>query len=124
MKLFLFALPLTMFAADLTPEMRAVADRISADSMRGHLSFISSDALEGRLTPSRGLDLAAEYIAAQFRRIGLEPAAGDSYFQTTKLLVREQNPEAYVFTITANGQTVQVEPGQTMILPDRALAFD
>jgi Zn-dependent M28 family amino/carboxypeptidase len=50
--------------------------------MRGHLSFLASDALEGRATPSRGLDVAAEYIAAQFRRAGLEPAGDDGYFQT------------------------------------------
>ena len=50
--------------------------------MRGHLSFLASDALEGRGTPSRGLDLAAEYIAAQFRRAGLEPVSPNgSYFQ-------------------------------------------
>ncbi|MBO0797400.1 MAG: M20/M25/M40 family metallo-hydrolase [Blastocatellia bacterium] len=62
---------------------RAVLARISADSLRGHLSFIASDQLEGRKTPSRGLDLAAEYIAAQFRRAALEPAGepGKSYFQ-------------------------------------------
>jgi hypothetical protein len=57
-------------------------DKISANSLRGHLSFIASDLLEGRGTPSRGLDLAAEYIAAQFRRAGLEPAGDDGYFQT------------------------------------------
>ena len=41
---------LVVFAADpkLTPEMQAVTDRITADSLRGHLSFIASDALEGR----------------------------------------------------------------------------
>ncbi len=52
--------------------------------MKGHLSFIASDALEGRDTPSRGLDIAAEYIAAQFRRAGLEPAGDDGYFQTSE----------------------------------------
>jgi Zn-dependent M28 family amino/carboxypeptidase len=57
-------------------------DRISADSLRGHLSFLSSDLLEGRATPSRGLDLAAEYIAAQFRRDGLAAVGDDGYFQT------------------------------------------
>lgn len=61
---------------------QAMLERISADSMRGHLSFLASDLLEGRATPSRGLDLAAEYIAAQFRVIGLEPGVKDSYFQT------------------------------------------
>jgi hypothetical protein len=68
-------------------EIQAALDRISADSLRGHLSFIASDLLEGRNTPSRGLDIAAEYIAAQFRRAGLEPvgeAGSESYFQTSE----------------------------------------
>jgi Zn-dependent M28 family amino/carboxypeptidase len=66
----------------ISREDQAVLDRITADSLRGHLSFIASDLLEGRDTPSRGLDIAAEYIAAQFRRAGLEPAGDDGYFQT------------------------------------------
>jgi hypothetical protein len=73
------------FAAEpvrVTPEMRIVTSHISAGSLRGHVSFLASDLLEGRDTPSRGLDIAAEYIAAQFRRIGLEPAGDDGYFQT------------------------------------------
>ena len=64
-------------------------DHISADSLRGHLSFIASDLLEGRDTPSRGLDLAAEYIAAQFRRAGLEPVGDDGYYQTADMLQGE-----------------------------------
>ena len=63
-------------------DTQGLLDKISANSLRGHLSFIASDALEGRGTPSRGLDLAAEYIAAQFRRAGLEPVGDDGYFQT------------------------------------------
>jgi hypothetical protein len=69
-------------APALSIAMQATVDRISAESMRGHLTFLASDLLEGRDTPSRGLDLAAEYIAAQFRVIGLEPAGNDGYFQT------------------------------------------
>ncbi len=72
-------------AAALTSGQQAVADHITADSLRGNLSFIASDLLEGRATPSRGLDLAAEYIAAQFRRAGLEPIGDDGYFQTAML---------------------------------------
>jgi hypothetical protein len=71
--------------ADLTSQQQAVTDHISAASLRGHLSFIASDMLEGRATPSRGLDLAAEYIAAQFQRAGLEPAGGTDYFQVATL---------------------------------------
>ncbi len=69
-------------APTISAAMQATVDRISADSMRGHLTFLASDLLEGRDTPSRGLDLAAEYIAAQFRAIGLEAVGNDGYFQT------------------------------------------
>src|SRR5436190_20032825 len=72
----------------ITPGVRAILDHVSADSLRGHLSFIASDALEGRNTPSKGLDIAAEYIAAQFRRAGLEPAGDDGYFQTASVTMR------------------------------------
>jgi hypothetical protein len=78
-------------AFQITPEIQTALDRISPDSLRGHLSFIASDALEGRNTPSRGLDLAAEYIASQFRRAGLEPAGDDGYFQNASVLAPRRN---------------------------------
>jgi hypothetical protein len=65
----------------LSAQQSELLSSISADNMRGHLSFLASDALEGRGTPSRGLDIAAEYIAAQFRAAGLEPLGDDGYFQ-------------------------------------------
>ena len=78
----LVALPLLSSAVSLDPATAPLLERISANSMRGNLSFLASDALEGRGTPSRGLDIAADYIAAQFRRAGLEPLGDDGYFQT------------------------------------------
>jgi hypothetical protein len=76
------------------------------------LSFIASDLLEGRNTPSRGLDVAAEYIAAQFRRAGLEPAGDDGYFQTAEWLVSEKDPSAYKFEITSDDHTINVDSQQ------------
>jgi hypothetical protein len=81
----LIALLGTACWAQVTPEMRIVAGHITANSLRGDVSFLASDLLEGRDTPSRGLDLAGEYIASQFRRLGLEPAGDDGYFQTVAL---------------------------------------
>ncbi|MEQ1885083.1 MAG: M20/M25/M40 family metallo-hydrolase [Bryobacteraceae bacterium] len=66
----------------LAPQMRIVIAHITANSLRGHLSFLASDLLEGRDTPSRGLDIAGEYIAAHFRRLNLEPGGDNGYFQT------------------------------------------
>ncbi len=61
----------------LSPAETRLIDSIHANTMKGHISFLASDLLEGRDTPSRGLDLAGEYIASQFRRFGLEPVGAD-----------------------------------------------
>src|ERR1700722_2630045 len=76
----------------LTPEMRVVVGRITANSLRADVSFLASDLLEGRDTPSRGLDIAGEYIASQFRRLGLEPAGDDGYFQS--VVVKPEDPNS------------------------------
>jgi hypothetical protein len=110
--------------ADLTPPMQTVADHISADSMRGHLSFIASDLLEGRATPSRGLDLAAEYIAAQFRRAGLEPAGDDGFFQTATVAVREPNWDGFRMRVTSGGKTLQIDKSEVYLFPDSELNLD
>jgi Zn-dependent M28 family amino/carboxypeptidase len=58
---------------------------ISVDSLRGNLSFLSSDALAGRWTPSPGLEVAAEFIASRFRAAGIGPGNRGSYFQSATL---------------------------------------
>jgi len=85
------------------PEVQAALDRISADSLRGHLSFIASDALEGRNTPSRGLDIAAEYIAAQFRRAGLEAPVDGGYFQNADFFEMSRPKEGLSVVLDRRG---------------------
>ena len=85
--------------AAISLDVRAMLERVSADSLRGNLSFLASDLLEGRGSPSRGLNLAAEYIAAQFRRAGLEPGVGEGYFQTTTLKPRGSEEEQPVSNV-------------------------
>ncbi|HEU0138850.1 MAG TPA: hypothetical protein VFQ79_04035, partial [Bryobacteraceae bacterium] len=57
----------------VSPALAAALEQITPDRLKGDVSFLASDALEGRATPSRGLEVAAEYIAARFRAAGLEP---------------------------------------------------
>jgi hypothetical protein len=92
------------------PDILTALGRIHATSMRGDLSFLASDLLEGRDTPSRGLDIAAEYIAAQFQIAGLEPigalqpsAAGD-YFQKAQMTVVEPNYANFEMKFSAGGR--------------------
>ncbi len=53
--------------------LRIVLNSITPADLKGDLSFLASDALQGRYTPSPGLEVAAEFIASQFRAAGLEP---------------------------------------------------
>ena len=82
-------------STSLAREAQTAIDHIRAAPLRGDLSFLASDLLEGRDTPSHGLDIAAEYIAAQFRSEGLEPGGDDGYFQTARMAVSETNWEDF-----------------------------
>ncbi|MBM3773808.1 MAG: M20/M25/M40 family metallo-hydrolase, partial [Acidobacteria bacterium] len=80
------------------PKPRPAAARpalpaISPAALASHVSFLASDPLAGRETPSPGLDIAAEYIASQFRRAGLKPGLDRSYFQTARVTVIPPDPE-------------------------------
>lgn len=91
--LFALAAPPVQRTPPLTAAERTVTAAIDEDSLRGNLSFLSSDLLEGRGTPSRGLDLAAEFIASRFRSIGLEAVGDDGYFQTVDWPLRGDGPK-------------------------------
>jgi hypothetical protein len=107
-----------------TAEEARVVASISADSLRGNLSFIASDLLEGRDTPSRGLDIAALYIAAQFRRAGLAPAggaAGEGYFQTAKMLRVEPPGESFDLRLRSGARALDVARDRTRVVSLAAL---
>jgi Zn-dependent M28 family amino/carboxypeptidase len=76
---------------------RAVDPRV----LRAHLEFLADDALEGRRPGTRGGELAAKYIAAQFARLGLQPA-GDSgtYYHQVPIITLTPQP-----TVKAGGAT-------------------
>ncbi len=64
-------------------------EAITDTQLRSHLAFIASDALEGRLTPSRGLDIAARFLASHLGRLGLRPAGDNGgYLQDIALTRR------------------------------------
>jgi hypothetical protein len=60
---------------------RPAAPEISRHRLEAHVRFLASDALEGRMTGTAGYRIAAEYVASQFRQLGLEPGGTDGYFQ-------------------------------------------
>jgi hypothetical protein len=103
------ALAAAVALAQTAPTARQIASRLTANDLKADVSFLASDALEGRATPSRGLDIAAEYIAAQFRRAGLEPAGDDGYFQTATFNSFKPNPEGPELTLDVDGKKIAVD---------------
>ena len=82
-------------AATTGTSSSATSAAISENDLRTRLFLISHDSMMGRESGSRGDYLAAEYIAAEFRRLGLEPAGDNgTYFQTVPLWVAAADPQS------------------------------
>lgn len=111
-------------AAQTQPLPARIAASLTAHGLKADVSFLASDALEGRGTPSRGLDVAAEYIAAQFRRAGLEPAGDDDYFQTANFLSVTPNTGMLRLVIESGGKQVAASSGQMALTDPAALDVD
>ena len=64
------------------PSKPARALEILAADMREHVEALASPGFEGRMTGTTGEQKATQYVADEFRRLGLEPAGQNStYFQ-------------------------------------------
>jgi hypothetical protein len=96
-------------AQTASSNLQLISSRLTANDLKADISFLASDALEGRGTPSRGLEIAAEYVAAQFRRAGLEPAGDDDYFQTANYANVTPVVEGMEFTVEGAGGTVKAK---------------
>jgi hypothetical protein len=74
--------------------------RVEAD-----LRFLADDLLEGRGTPSRGLDIAALYLESQLRAAGWEPGNDGSYLQPFEVSVFVTAEADY--RVSINGSPIQ-----------------
>ncbi len=54
--------------------------QITPELLKKYIYFLASDSLKGRNTPSRELDIAADYISKEFASMGVKPVNG-TYFQ-------------------------------------------
>jgi hypothetical protein len=68
--------------ADGDPADAAMAT-IRPEAIRADMRFLADDLLEGRGTATRGQEIAAKFMAAQFEQMGLQPAGDNgTYFQS------------------------------------------
>jgi hypothetical protein len=94
------------FAAVLTVDVAAQANDATAAlaRLRADITFLAADELEGRGTPSRGLDLAALYLEARLRAMGVSPAVNGSYRQV--YTVGSYAPKDAGVTVSIGGKPV------------------
>ncbi len=93
----LFVSSIGAFSARGDEEPKSVADRLKAD-----VSFLAADEREGRAPGTKGIDAAADYIAARFAKLGLKQApAADGFFQPFEIVskVDLKTPVALKFVV-------------------------
>src|SRR4029078_7682833 len=80
-------------AVKITPAEKQIVEGVTADQLRNYLYFVASDEMEGRDTPSRGLDTTAKFIGMNLQRWGFKPAGDDgTFYQHIELLRYKINP--------------------------------
>jgi hypothetical protein len=83
--------------------------------LKANLYFFASDAFLGRMSLQQGDDIATQWIAGEFAKAGLEPAAKDaagrpSYLQAVPLIEYRSDAEASSISLERSGQTKQWHP--------------
>ncbi|MBR9990128.1 MAG: M28 family peptidase [Gemmatimonadetes bacterium] len=86
--------------------LASAVESIRPQDFYARIGFLASDALEGRDTPSPGLEAAAAYIASEFYRMGLQPAGEDgTYFQRWPYVTRALDVAGVRFNVQSGGQS-------------------
>jgi hypothetical protein len=106
-------------------EVQNAMGRFSKSALRANIRFLADDLLEGRGTGTRGQEIAARYVAAQFEAFGLEPGgAKGSYFQPVPFREVTVDPAACEASITRNGKTTRLKWGEDFLSRGNSLQQD
>jgi hypothetical protein len=104
----LWATPLLAAAAlaqsGVDPRIAVGLNAIGAKNLRADLTFLASDALEGRMSLQRGSEAAIQFIAAEFAKAGLKPTVGDSYLQPVELIEYRADPRGMGLSLKRGGK--------------------
>ena len=83
-----------------------------ADRWWSHVKALADDSMEGRNTGSAGHKRAAEYVAAQFQKAGLEPAGTSGFIQAVKFKTRKIVESGSSLALVRDGRTEQLALGE------------
>ena len=92
-------------SAQMRTRTAAGLDSIDGARLKADLTFLSSDALEGRLSLQRGSEVAIQWIASEFAKSGLKPLIGESYLQPVPIVEYTVDRAQTSLSVTAGGKT-------------------
>lgn len=95
---------------------RAARASIRESDIRAELSFLASDALQGRGSGTNNERIAAEYIGSQFRQFGLEPGGDDGGFVQRVTLESSRFSAPPSLTVTARDNTQSWQFGRDFLV--------
>lgn len=97
----------------------------SADIIKTHMTFLADDLLEGREAGTRGYDIAANYVAAQYALLGVKPAGDNgAYLQRVPLISFRPAGEGAMTVTGADGKAVALTFGEDFLPTPQAQATD
>ena len=87
------------------------APKVDPEKIRAHVKYLASDELEGRGMNQKGGDLAAEYMAAQFKSYGLKPAGENgTYFQRVPMVAVKTLADTTFSLVPKSGAPLELKP--------------
>jgi hypothetical protein len=99
----LLSLVATLVSAQPPARLQPGYDSLRPAHLKAELTFLSSDALEGRRSLERGSEVAVQWIASEFAKAGLKPLVGDSYLQPVPLIEFTSDRNLTTLTVVRNG---------------------
>jgi hypothetical protein len=90
----------------------AAPSGIAPDTLLQHIKFLSADELKGRNNGSPELEMAGNYIAQQFKAVGLQPGgSSDGWFQPFQLIAGLTVGSGNTLSVSAKGRSVNLALG-------------
>ena len=91
-----------------TASVPAPADGITASLIGQHIKVLASDEYQGRRPFTAGEEKATAYLAAEFKKLGLQPGPNGSYFQDVPLVEITGTPDPTA-TVAGNGKSLTLK---------------
>lgn len=84
---------------------------LSGERINNHIVFLASEKLQGRRAGTAAADQAARYIASEFKRYGLKPAAATDFLQPFDFVAEARLGQKNSLVVTSERGNQSLKPG-------------